>query len=156
MNESSGPFQPPQAPVAGGDARYLGFDFGLRRIGVAVGQSLTASARPLRTLAAHDGVPDWQPLDALVAEWQPAALVVGLPLDVDGNEQPISRAARAFAAALASRYRCPIHFCDERYTSREANARFVEQRRAGSKRRRDAAALDAAAAAIILETWLSR
>ena len=132
----------------------FGFDFGLRRIGVAVGQTLTASARPLATVS-HGDAPDWERIDALLREWRPQALVVGLPLGLDDGEQPITRRARAFGAALATRSGLPVHYQDERYTSREADARFVAQRQAGTKRRRHAADLDAVAAAIILESWFA-
>ncbi|MDN5924064.1 MAG: Holliday junction resolvase RuvX [Xanthomonadales bacterium] len=145
-----------QIPAADPGARYLGFDFGMRRIGVAVGQRITASAQPLLTLAARDGVPDWTALDSLMRNWHPAALIVGLPLQLDGSEQDISRSARAFGAALSKRCQLPVHYFDERFSSREAEARFIEQRKAGTKRRRDAAALDAVAAAIILENWLNQ
>lgn len=137
-------------------ASYLGFDFGLRRIGVAVGQRITATAQPVQTLPAHDGAPDWAAVRALMNTWQPAALIVGLPLQLDGSEQAISQRARAFGAALAKRCHLPVHYVDERFSSREAESRFVEQRKAGTKRRRDAAALDAVAAAIILENWLNQ
>jgi putative Holliday junction resolvase len=140
---------------ASANACYLGFDFGNRYIGVAVGQGLTGTARPLETLAASGGAPDWRRIAALVAEWRPAALVVGLPLTLEGNEQSISTRARAFGAELAERHGRPVHYCDERLTSREAAARFAEQRHAGTKRRHHAANLDAMAAAIILESWLA-
>lgn len=137
-------------------AQYLGFDFGLRRIGVAVGQRITATAQPVQTLLAHDGVPDWAAVRTLIDTWRPAALIVGLPLQLDGSEQEISQRARAFGKALNKQYQRPVHYFDERFSSRDAQARFVEQRKAGTKRRRDAAALDAVAAAIILENWLNQ
>ncbi len=133
----------------------LGFDFGLRCIGVAVATTLTASARPLAALKAQAGIPDWNELDALLRAWSPLALVVGLPVDGAGGEQPITRAARAFAMRLQQRYRIDVHLCDERHSSQEAARRFAAQRAAGQRRRRDAAQLDALAAAVILESWLS-
>lgn len=142
--------------VEDANARYLGFDFGLRRIGVAVGQRITATAQPVQTLPAIDGVPDWNAVRTLVGLWQPAALIVGLPLQLDGNEQEISQRARAFGKALTRHCQLPVHYVDERFSSREAEAHFVMQRKAGTKRRRDAAALDAVAAAIILENWLNQ
>lgn len=140
------------APV---DGCCLGFDFGTRWIGVAVGTTLTGSARALETLTPHDGGPDWPRIDALIAQWRPVALVVGLPLTLDGGEQPHSRRARRFARELGERSGRPVFLHDERHTSQEAAARFALQRRAGLRRRRDAANLDAAAAAIILESWLT-
>lgn len=131
----------------------LGFDFGLRRIGVAVGQFATRTASALDTVT-HRDTPDWAALDRLVREWRPAALVVGLPLDRSGAETDLSRAARRFAADLAERYGLPCDFSDERLTSRAAETRFAELRAAGRARRKHAGRLDAMAARIILENWL--
>lgn len=132
----------------------LGFDVGSRLTGVAVGNTFTASARALTTVAVRDGEPDWQRLDALRQEWLPHTLIVGLPLTVEGAEQTASRRARRFAEQLQQRYRLPVVFVDERHSSKEAAARFAAARAAGLKRRRDAAQLDAEAAAVILERWL--
>ncbi len=132
----------------------LGFDYGARRIGVASGNTISGSARPLAAILARSGNPDWQRIDALLAQWKPDALVVGLPLTLDGGEQATSRAARAFAAALEKRSGLRAHLVDERHTSQEAAQRFAAQRAAGAARRRDAANLDSLAAAVILETWL--
>lgn len=132
----------------------LGFDYGARRIGVASGNRITGSARPLPALLSHQGEPDWPRIDTLLAEWKPEALVVGLPLTLDGGEQTITRAARAFADAIGQRSGLPVHLVDERHTSQEAARRFAAQRASGSARRRDAANLDSLAAVIILESWL--
>jgi len=134
----------------------LGFDFGARRIGVASGNRISQSARPLPALIANKGVPDWVRVDTLLSEWQPEALVVGLPLTLDGGEQAITRGARAFADALGTRSKLPVHLVDERHTSQEAARRFAAQRAAGSARRRDAENIDSLAAAVILESWLSQ
>ncbi len=132
----------------------LGFDVGSRLTGVAIGNELTRSARPLAVLPMHDGQPDWRQLDVLYSTWQPHTLVVGLPLTLDGGEQPASRRARQFAQALQQRFHLPVALVDERDSSREAAARFAAARAAGRQRRRDAANLDAQAAAVILERWL--
>ncbi len=132
----------------------VGFDFGMRRIGVATGNCISASAQPLQPLPAKGGEPDWNRIDALLAEWMPDTLVVGLPLTLDGGEQAITRATRAFARKLEQRSGLPVHLIDERHTSQEAARRFAEQRAAGKARKRDAANLDSIAAAVILETWL--
>lgn len=134
----------------------LGFDFGTRWIGVASGNRISQSARPLHALVAPAGQPDWRRIDALLAEWQPDALVVGLPLTLDGGEQKTSQAARAFAHALGTRSGLPVHLVDERHTSQEAARRFAAQRAAGAARRRDAAHIDSLAAAVILEGWLEQ
>jgi putative Holliday junction resolvase len=128
----------------------LAFDVGTRLIGVAIGNRLSGSARALTTVASDD----WTRVDALVAEWRPDAFVVGLPLTLDGGEQPMSRRARAFATQLEQRYQRPAHLVDERDTSREASRRFAQQRASGAAKRKDAAEIDALAAAIILEAWL--
>ena len=133
----------------------LGFDVGSRITGVAIGNTFTASARALATVAVRDGAPDWPALDALQREWQPASLVVGLPLTLDGGEQPASRRARRFAEQLQARYGTPAMLMDERHSSQEAARRFAAARATGQKRRRDGAAIDAVAAAVILERWLA-
>lgn len=131
----------------------LGFDFGFRRIGVAVGQTTTHSARPLETIS-HGKKPDWLAIERLVSEWSPALLVVGLPLGAEGEETDMSRAARRFGVNLNKRFSVTVDYVDERLSSREAESRFIEQRAGGQLRRKDAAQLDAMAAQIILENWL--
>jgi putative Holliday junction resolvase len=133
----------------------LGFDVGSRLTGVAVGSLFTSSARGLTTVAMREGEPDWQRLDALQREWLPQTLVVGLPLTLDGAEQPASRNARRFASQLQQRYGLPVMLVDERHSSQEAARRFASARANGLKRRRDAARIDAEAAAVILELWLA-
>lgn len=133
----------------------LGFDYGARRIGVASGNRISQSARPLSALLSQKGQPDWQRIDALISEWRPEAVVVGLPLTLDGGEQAITRGARSFAQALGQRSGLPVHLVDERHTSQEASRRFAAQRAAGSARRRDAENIDSLAAAVILESWLT-
>ncbi len=132
----------------------LGFDVGSKLTGVAVGNRFTTSARALTTIAVRDGEPDWHRLDALHKEWLPDTLIVGLPLTLDGGEQPASRAARRFAGQLQKRYGLPVAFVDERHSSQDAAERFAEARAAGLKRRRDAVTIDAEAAAVIVERWL--
>ncbi len=133
----------------------LGFDYGRRCIGVASGNRISGTAHPLTALAARSGQPDWDRVDALLAEWRPEALVVGLPLTRDGGEQATTAAARAFANALARRSALPVHLVDERHTSQEAARRFAAQRRAGAARRGGAANIDSLAAVVILESWLA-
>lgn len=132
----------------------LGFDFGLRRIGVAVGQSLTGSATPVGIVPARDGEPDWNVLKRYLREWGPAQLVVGLPYTMDGGEQDITQRARQFAAALSQQFAGPVHTIDERLSSREAETRLKALRQAGRRRitRED---IDCAAACVILESWLN-
>ncbi len=122
----------------------MGFDFGMSRIGVAVGQTITGSASPLTVLAARDGIPDWQQLGRLLSEWKPARVIVGLPLNMDGSESDMSALAEKFGRKLQGRFGVTVEMVDERLSSREAKTRVDEGE-----------LLDAAAAAIILETWLS-
>jgi putative holliday junction resolvase len=119
---------------------FLCFDFSLRRVGVATGNSLTRSATPLTTLAA-DGDARFAAIARLIAEWQPAALVVGVPFHPDGAAHDNTRRAQRFARQLAGRFGLPVHEVDERWTTVEARAQ-------------GAADADAAAAALILEQFL--
>jgi putative Holliday junction resolvase len=131
----------------------LGFDFGHRRIGVAVGQTLTGSANVLAVVAASDK-PDWHAISAIINEWKPVALIVGLPLAEDGGETRLSEDARRFGRRLGGRYGIPVLYEDERLTSFSAEERFINARAKGGMRRKDAALKDALAAQIILENWL--
>lgn len=134
---------------------YLAFDFGLKRIGVAVGDAITGSARPLPTLPTTAGL-DWRQVQALVADWRPQALVVGLPLDDDGTEQAMTTAARRFAQELGERTRLPVHLADERFSSRAADDALRDARRSGRMTRRVRKGdRDGEAARVILEQWLA-
>ncbi len=119
---------------------FLGFDYGSRRVGVAVGNSLLRRAQPLRTLAVQ-GQARLAAIDALVSEWRPDALVVGVPFHPDGAEHDNTRRARRFGRQLHGRFRLPVNEVDERYSSTEALAE-------------GAIDVDAASAAIILEQFL--
>jgi putative Holliday junction resolvase len=131
----------------------LAFDFGHRRIGVAVGQTLTGSANALAVVSVTTK-PDWQTITDIIHEWKPVALVVGLPLAADGGETEMSEDARRFGRKLEGRYGIRVVFEDERLTSFSAEQRFVNARAQGGMRRKDAALKDAMAAQIILESWL--
>jgi len=131
----------------------LGFDFGLRRIGVAVGQFTTMTASSLETVS-HGKTPDWYAIDRLVKEWKPTRLLVGLPLGPEGDETPMSLTTRKFGKELQDRYSLEISFADERLTSRAAESQFAEMRAQGSAKRKHASQLDAVAAKIILENWI--
>lgn len=134
----------------------LGFDFGLKRIGVSVGNHELGTARPLGTADNRHGTPDWTRIDRWIAEWRPTVLVVGLPLTVDGEDQAITAHVRGFVKRLRARCNCEVVTCDERYTSIEASSIIREQRASGQRRRRSTHAdVDAAAAAVILERWFS-
>ena len=131
----------------------IAFDFGHRRIGVAVGQTLTGSANALAVISVA-AKPDWQSITGIIDEWKPVGLVVGLPLATDGGETDMSEDARRFGRRLQGRYGIPVFFEDERLTSFSAEERFVDARARGGMRRKDASLKDAMAAQIILENWL--
>jgi putative holliday junction resolvase len=128
----------------------LGFDFGSKRIGVAVGQELTRTATALETLKSRDGGPDWDSITRLIKEWQPDALVLGLPLNADGSEHETTRLARRFGNRLTGRYNLPVFTIDERLSSVEAERILSE------KGRFDKEEVDKLAAQIILESWLAQ
>jgi len=144
----------PAGTGSGAPQLVLAFDFGRRRIGVACGDTVSRTARPLSAVANGPAGPHWQELAAHVRAWQPALAVVGLPYNVDGTESGMSDAARGFAGEFAARYALPVRLVDERYSSIEAGARLREDRRSGLRKRRVAKSdVDAAAACIILERW---
>ena len=149
----------------------LGFDFGLKQIGLAVGQTLTKTARPLIVLKAKDGKPQWQEIQDQIAQWKPDYLVVGLPLNMDGTESEMSARARKFANRLHGRFGCVVELCDERLSSAEAKSQLAEGRealrhatsaedieqhgQALGRNKRDGT-VDAIAAQLIIESWLCR
>ena len=130
----------------------LAFDFGTRRIGVAVGERETGTAHPLETIAAEDNQTRFARIGAMILEWRPAELVVGLPLSMDGTEHEMTLRCQRFANQLRGRYNLPVHFVDERLTSVDAE---MSLREAGGDRF-DKAAIDALAAQRILLDHLAR
>jgi putative holliday junction resolvase len=133
----------------------LSFDYGLRRIGVAVGNTLTGTAEALATIAAADGEPDWRAIDRCVAEWRPSAIVAGVPYNMSGGDTRLATAALRFADALGGRYGIEVHRVDERLTSREAEDDLRERRRSGAKARRVRRGdVDREAARLLLLQWL--
>jgi len=134
----------------------LAFDFGRRRIGVACGDTLCRTATALAGIHNADSGPRWELIEALLREWRPALLVVGLPYNADGSESAMSGRARDFAVALAGRSGLAVSLVDERYSSLEAGMRLQSLRAAGLRKRRVLKGdVDAAAACIILERWFS-
>lgn len=132
----------------------VAFDFGFRRIGIAVGNPFTKGATPLPTVLAQQGEPcEWGQIEKILREWRPAALIVGLPIHLDGSEQYTTRAAKAFAATLQARFQLPVHLVDERLSTVEARAQLFEI--GGSKKIRKSA-VDSMAACVILEQWLKQ
>lgn len=134
------------------DYIVLGFDFGLKHIGVAVGQTVTGTANPLTSLKAHQGKPVWEEITALIAYWEPKKLLVGLPFGINGEETTITRAARSFAQHLKQYSQLPVHLIDERFTTLEARQSLFDQ--GGFRATIDKNKLDGFSAKIITESGL--
>lgn len=130
---------------------YLGFDFGYKRIGVAVGQRLTCSATPLVTLDAKQGIPDWNAVQKLITQWSPQALIVGIPTCIDDSELYTTAAAKRFAKHLKKHFVLPVYLVDERLSTVEARGQLFEQ---GGYRKLKKTQIDGIAACVILEQWL--
>lgn len=136
-----------------GQRLVMAFDFGARRIGVAVGNELLGSASQLEPLPARDGIPDWQLVGRLIEEWQPDLFVVGLPINMDGTESEMSLRARKFGNRLHGRYGRPLEMFDERGTTRAAKA---IAREAGHKGNYRDDSVDGIAAELILSGWFEQ
>jgi len=144
----------PDTPDATRPETVLAFDYGRRRIGVAVGQTITGSASPLGVIGNDYGAPDQAKIDALVKEWRPHRLVVGMPAHADGSASDMQTYVNQFIAALAS-YDLPVETIDERYTSVEAEAGLKNARAAGTRGRISKEDIDSAAAVLIAERYLA-
>ena len=144
----------PDTPDSGQPETIVAFDFGLRRIGVAVGQSITDSASPLGIVANRDSGPEHARIAALVKEWRPSRLVVGMPTHADGSASEMQMHVDAFIEELG-RYHLPIDVIDERYTSLEAEAVLKNARAAGTRGRITKEMVDSAAAVFIAERYLA-
>lgn len=129
----------------------IAFDYGVKSIGVAVGQVITGTASPLSTLKANDGIPDWQLISKIFDEWQPSNLLVGLPLNMDGTEQEITQRARKFANRLHGRFGLPVHTHDERLSTVDAKARLFEL---GGFKKLTKEKVDSVSACLIYESWI--
>lgn len=132
-------------------AGVLAFDFGVKYIGVAVGDSETGIAHPLEMIAGEDNATRFGRIEGLIAEWNPGSLVVGLPLAMDGAEHDLTRRARRFAHQLEGRFRMPVTLVDERLSSAAAEESLRNMGRGGRAHKHDSHAL---AAQIILQAWL--
>ncbi len=124
----------------------LGFDYGTHRIGIAVGQTVSATARPVTIIPSHHKVPDWHAITKLIESWAPDALVVGMPNNLDGSEHYLTPAILRFVRQLEGRYQLPVYIIDESWSSYEARNRTAEHKHPK---------IDAVAAQVILETWFS-
>lgn len=128
----------------------IAFDFGEKSIGCAVGQSITGTAQALSAFKAQNGIPNWEAIGTLLKEWQPDLLVVGLPLNMDGTEQPLTQRAKTFANRLNGRFNLPVVLHDERLTTVEARSEIFA--RGGFKAlKKDK--VDSISACLILESW---
>ncbi|HEV3182693.1 MAG TPA: Holliday junction resolvase RuvX [Steroidobacteraceae bacterium] len=131
----------------------LAFDFGLKRIGIACGDTLTRHAAARAAVAVHRGTPDWEAIAREVRALAPGVLVVGAPYNADGSEGTLLAGARRFAAELERRFALPVQLVDERFSSLEANAALKRRRASGERGRIERADIDSAAAAVILGRW---
>lgn len=131
----------------------IAFDFGTLSIGIAIGQEITATARPLTAIKAKDGKPNWLDIEKIVQEWQPELAIVGLPLNMDGTEQPTSNQARKFANRLNGRFGIQVTLHDERLTTIEARAQLFNQ---DGCRALNKSKIDSISAVIILESWFEQ
>jgi putative holliday junction resolvase len=131
---------------------FLSFDFGMHHIGIASGQRITETATPLKTLLAKRGIPVWSELDKIIAEWNPSGLVVGVPVDLNGNESWVAKAARKFIASLRKRYKINVYEANEQLTTKAAKERVYE---AGGYKALQQEELDSIAAKLILEGWMA-
>ena len=129
----------------------LGFDFGMRKMGVAVGQTITRTARPLALYKMQEGTPNWQMLDVLITQWQPVGLIVGIPVNEAHPDQHMVLAAKNFGQYLRARYQLPVFGVDEHLTSFAARQALLEH---GGTKALQRNSVDSIAAQFILETWL--
>lgn len=134
-------------------SRVIGFDFGRQRIGLATGQTITGTATPLATLTAVRQQPDWDRIAEHIRQWQPQALIVGIPYRLDGTRSEATEAALAFAQQLEQRFGLPVHTVNESLTSFEAEAMLKQSRKISQHNKGE---VDKMAAAIIVQSWLDR
>ncbi|MGB3725373.1 MAG: Holliday junction resolvase RuvX [Glaciecola sp.] len=131
----------------------MAFDFGMKSIGVALGQDITGTASPLPALKARDGIPNWDTLATLIQQWQPSILLVGLPLNMDGTEQAITANVKRFAGRLQHKYNLPVYQYDERLSTVDAKQKLFEL---GGYKKLTKDKVDSVSACLIYETWLMR
>jgi putative Holliday junction resolvase len=145
---------PPNAP--GSIFTVVAFDFGLRRIGLAAGDTLTRTAAPRPAVTVSQSGPDWSVVERELRALHPKLLVVGAPYNADGTPGSMAPAARRFAAELEKRFGLPVNMVDERWSSLEANEALKARRASGERRKRIRREdIDSAAAAVILERWFA-
>lgn len=133
---------------------YLGIDFGTKRIGLALGNSMTGMARPLTVLPNNGGF--FETMNKLIKEWQVSHLILGLPLTMDGEEQEVTRQVKKFAKKLTNQCQLPVAFVDERLSSFEAERQFKTLRQNNQAKAKNKEQIDAMAAQIILQSFLDQ
>ena len=133
--------------------KLMGFDFGTTKIGIATGQTITQTAQPLKPIPAKSGQPNWENLAELINQWKPEALIVGLPLNMDGTEQQVTQQAKKFANRLQGRFGLPVELQDERLTTVDARSEIFARE---GKKGIDSRSIDSLAACLILEDWLEK
>ena len=137
-------------------AVVIAFDFGLKRTGVAVGNTVIGSATPECTISSKDEQPNWDDISKLFKEWQPTQIVVGMPIELDGSENPLKKRIDRFCNQIQGRYNVPVDQENEQFTSIEAAQRLKQLRQSGRKQKVSKDEVDKIAAAIILENWMKR
>jgi len=131
----------------------LGFDFGMKYIGLATGQTITRTATPLTCIPATDGIPDWELIAKLIAEWKPNIIVVGLPLNMDDSSQLLTHCATKFANRMKDKFKLPVHLVDERLSTWEAKQRLGNKNTKLSNK--ELLKINAESAAVLVEQWLN-
>ena len=137
-------------------AVVIAFDFGLKRTGVAVGNTITGSATPECTLTSKNNQPDWDSISTLFKEWQPTQVVVGMPTELDGSENPLNKKIQRFCNQIEGRYNIKVDQENEQFTSIEAARRLKQLRQSGRKKKINKDEVDKIAASIILENWIKK
>ncbi|XRX42653.1 MAG: Holliday junction resolvase RuvX [Buchnera aphidicola (Eriosoma harunire)] len=130
----------------------ISFDFGTSNIGVAIGQQLTATARPLTSITAKNGKPYWNQIKKILLEWKPKIIIIGLPLNMDGTKQHITYQTEKFAKNIYTKFNITVHMHDERLSTREAKSILFYKHGFKSLKKKK---IDAMSATLILESWLS-
>jgi len=131
----------------------LGFDYGAKRIGVATGQTITGTATPIATLEAYRGAPDWSGIHTLVDQWNPDALIVGMPYHLDGKENEMTTIVSEFCSALGKKFGQPVIKINETLSSQEAEEELKKNIKIGKHNKQE---IDKMAAAIIVQRWLDQ
>ncbi|MBA2655243.1 MAG: Holliday junction resolvase RuvX [Gammaproteobacteria bacterium] len=130
---------------------FIAFDFGTKKMGVAVGQTITMTANPINCLSVNKGLPDWSRISALIDEWHPAGFIVGIPLNMDSSSQSVTFKAKRFAKELNNQFNLPVHEIDERLTTLEARQQLFEL---GGYKALKQISVDSFAAKLMLEAWM--